>query len=106
MKDTLSEFPNMINFTKRRRFCDIVGEIQQYQNQRFNLSPEKSIQDFLLAQTLLEGSDADEVETDIHKLSIDIEPRELPPPKIVSTATAVPVLCDSVNTCVTTFLHR
>ena len=84
MKDTLSEFPNMINFTKRRRFCDIVGEIQQYQNQRFNLSPEKTIQDFLLAQTPLEGSDADEVETAIHKLSIDIEPREQPPPKLVS----------------------
>ena len=85
MKDTLSEFQNMINFTKRRRFCDIVGEIQQYQNQRFNMSVEKSIQEFLLAQTPKDGSDADEVETLIHKLSIEIEPRDQPPPKIVSS---------------------
>ena len=84
MKDTLSEFPNMINFTKRRRFCDIVGEIQQYQNQKFNMTVEKSIQEFLLAQTPLEGSDADEVETLIHKLSIEIEPRDQALPKTVS----------------------
>ena len=86
MKDTLSDYPNMINFTKRRRFCDIVGEIQQYQNQRFNLTEEKSIREYLLSQTLLEGSDADEVETLIHGHSIRIEPRDQPPPKLVSTA--------------------
>ena len=91
MKDILSEFPNMINFTKRRRFCDIVGEIQQYQNQRFNMSAEKSIQEFLLAQTPLEGSDADEVETLIHQLSIDIEPRDVPQPKTVSS------ICNTVD---------
>ena len=85
MKDTLSEFPNMINFTKRKRFCDIVGELQQYQNQRFNMSVKKSMQKFLLAQTPLEGFDAKEVETLIHRLSIEIEPRDVPLPKTVSS---------------------
>lgn len=76
MKETIADKPTMINFTKRRRFCEVVDEVLQYQNQPYNLLSEKNIQNFLLSNEPLRYENADSVEEEIYNLSIEIEPKD------------------------------
>ncbi|XP_065184257.1 son of sevenless homolog 1-like [Sycon ciliatum] len=72
-----------INFSKRRKVAEVTGEIQQYQNQPYNLIIEPVIQAFLLSQDPLKCVDGDShiLATKLHKASLEIEPRQQPPAK-------------------------
>ncbi|KAG4108093.1 ras GEF [Neocallimastix lanati (nom. inval.)] len=61
----------LINFSKQNKTAEVIREIQQYQNQPYNLNPVKEICDFVL-KCLNETVD----ETTLYNMSLILEPRE------------------------------
>lgn len=61
----------LINFSKQTKTAEVIREIQQYQNQPYNLNPVKEISDFIL-KCLNETVD----ETTLYDMSLILEPRE------------------------------
>jgi hypothetical protein len=61
----------LINFSKQTKTAEVIREIQQYQNQPYNLNPVKEVCDFIL-KCLNETVD----ETTLYDMSLILEPRE------------------------------
>ncbi|OUM61235.1 hypothetical protein PIROE2DRAFT_54633 [Piromyces sp. E2] len=61
----------LINFSKQTKTAEVIREIQQYQNQPYNLNPVKEIADFIL-KSLNEQID----EAELYDISLMLEPRE------------------------------
>ncbi|XP_067939422.1 son of sevenless homolog 1-like [Watersipora subatra] len=73
---------DLINFSKRRKVADITAEIQQYQNQPYNLQTVYSIAEFLEQLDPWDGRSDNELDDHLYELSLTIEPRnQKPPPK-------------------------
>lgn len=69
---------NLINFSKRAKTADVIGDIQQYQNVGYSLQPVPELQDYILSNMQAAG--------DVHEMydkSLQIEPREREDEKIV-----------------------
>ncbi|KAK1774644.1 ras guanine nucleotide exchange factor domain-containing protein [Copromyces sp. CBS 386.78] len=69
---------NQINFAKRAKTADVIGDIQQYQNVAYSLQPVPELQDYILSNMQAAG--------DVHEMydkSLQIEPREREDEKIV-----------------------
>jgi son of sevenless-like protein len=69
----------IINFSKRRMVAQIIGEIQQYQNQPYCLEVQPDIKAFLLNRDPLQGQSDREFEAYLYDKSKEIEPRNKPP---------------------------
>jgi len=61
----------LINFSKQTKTAEVIREIQQYQNQPYNLSPVKEISEYIL-KCLNDTVD----ETALYDMSLILEPRE------------------------------
>jgi hypothetical protein len=61
----------LINFSKQTKTAEVIREIQQYQNQPYNLNPVKEVCDFIL-KCLNETVD----ETTLYDMSLILEPTE------------------------------
>jgi hypothetical protein len=61
----------LINFSKQTKTAEVIREIQQYQNQPYNLNPVKEIADYIL-----KCLNASVDETALYELSLMLEPRE------------------------------
>lgn len=61
----------LINFSKQTKTAEVIREIQQYQNQPYNLNPVKEISDYIL-KCLDETVD----EATLYDMSLILEPRE------------------------------
>lgn len=69
---------NLINFSKRAKTADVIGDIQQYQNVGYSLQPVPELQDYILSNMQAAG--------DVHEMydkSLQVEPREREDEKIV-----------------------
>lgn len=68
---------NLINFAKRAKTAEVIGDIQQYQNVPFALQPVQELQDYILKNMQSAG--------DVHEMyerSLQVEPREREDEKI------------------------
>eukprot|EP00794_Sanderia_malayensis_P019912 gene19912-21859_t len=80
---------DIINFTKRRMVADITGEIQQYQNQPYNLQTDPSIRTFFEELSPF-GTQTDKTINDyLFEGSLVIEPRGVKTPVKVPRASDV-----------------
>jgi len=69
---------NLINFSKRAKTAEVIGDIQQYQNVGYLLQPVTELQDYILSNMQAAG--------DVHEMydkSLQVEPREREDEKIV-----------------------
>ncbi|SPO02723.1 related to cell division control protein 25 (GDP/GTP exchange factor) [Cephalotrichum gorgonifer] len=72
---------DLINFSKRAKTADVIGDIQQYQNVGYSLHAVPELQDYILSNMQAAG--------DVHEMydkSLQIEPREREDEKIVRYA--------------------
>jgi hypothetical protein len=69
--NVLKKNNQLINFSKQTKTAEVIREIQQYQNQPYNLNPVKEIADFIL-RSINEVVD----ETTLYNMSLILEPRE------------------------------
>jgi son of sevenless-like protein len=81
-KHIISGTKGLINFGYRRKVAEVIGEIQQYQNQPYCLQPVPSIQTYFQKISPMDGfKTSNELEDHLYKLSGDIEPRNQMPKK-------------------------
>ncbi|PKS12916.1 hypothetical protein jhhlp_000257 [Lomentospora prolificans] len=69
---------NLINFSKRAKTAEVIGDIQQYQNVGYSLQAVTELQDYILSNMQAAG--------DVHEMydkSLQVEPREREDEKIV-----------------------
>ena len=75
---------NFYSFFARRMIADILQEIQQYQNSRYCLKMEPLIQEFLKSHDVQGEMGHNQWEDHLFEQSLEIEPRDQPPKKVVS----------------------
>ncbi|EDV19492.1 uncharacterized protein TRIADDRAFT_62057 [Trichoplax adhaerens] len=86
-----SSSETIINFHKRRKVADIVGEIQQFQNVPYCLREEPSIKRFLTSLDPTETKSKSQFEDYLYEQSLKVEPRDKTDPPKFSRRTDVPL---------------